>query len=103
MHNLARLAIALSLAALTTAPAAAQVAGGKALAEQYCTRCHVIAQGGGTGWTDAPTFQALAKRDGASAAKLSSFIQQPHMHMLDTARPPAEANALAAYIMSLRP
>ena len=90
------------IASLLAHSAAAQLATGKTIAEQSCARCHIVAPGGGTGWTDAPTFQAIADRDGASSAKLSAFIQQPHLHMLDTARPPAEANALAAYIMSLR-
>lgn len=87
-------------AAAQTAPS--QVRQGQMLAEQACVKCHVVAAAGGTGWTDAPSFLSLANRDGASAAKLSVFIQQPHMHMLDVARPPNEANALAAYIMSLR-
>lgn len=96
------LAFGFIVGGLSMHSAAAQVATGKTIAEQSCARCHIVAPGGGTGWTDAPPFQALADRDGASSAKLSAFIQQPHMHMLDTARPPAEANALAAYIMSLR-
>jgi hypothetical protein len=54
------------------------------------------------GWTDAPAFQTIANRTDWTAAKLSGLIQQPHLHMLNTGRPPSEANEIAAYIISLR-
>lgn len=75
---------------------------GQKLAEQYCAQCHVIVPGGPAGWTDAPSFEAIANRPGTTAAKLSAFIQKQHMHMLNTARPRGEADAIAAYIVSLR-
>ncbi len=57
--------------------------------------------GASQGWTDAPTFQTIANRPERTQATLSRFIQQSHMHMLNTARPPNEANEIAAYIVSL--
>jgi len=78
------------------------VATGHRLTEQLCSRCHVVTPSGHGSWTDAPDFQAIANGPGASARALSAFIQKPHMHMLNTQRPPAEADAIAAYIMSLR-
>jgi site-specific DNA recombinase len=78
------------------------VAAGRKLAEQYCVQCHVIAPGGNAGWTDAPAFDVIANREDTTVAKLSAFIQKPHMHMLNTGRGPSEANAIAAYIISLR-
>ncbi|HBK06949.1 MAG TPA: cytochrome C [Acetobacteraceae bacterium] len=75
---------------------------GQTLAEQYCARCHMIAPSASKGWTDAPAFDAIANRPTTTLANLTTFIQQPHMHMLNTGRPPAEASALATYILSLR-
>jgi cytochrome c len=83
-------------------PKRGTVAAGQRLAEQFCSRCHVIAPSGHGSWTDAPAFDVIANREGVTAGQLSAFIQKPHMHMLNTERPPGEANALAAYIMSLR-
>jgi cytochrome c len=83
-------------------PAPNNVAAGHKLADQLCSECHIIAPGGPAGWTDAPSFEAIANRPATTAAKLSAFIQKQHMHMLNTARPPGEANAIAAYIVSLR-
>jgi len=78
------------------------VAVGRHLAEQFCTPCHLIAPTGFSSWTDAPDFDAIAHRRGVTAQQLSAIIQEPHMHMLNTERPPGEADAIAAYIMSLR-
>ena len=74
---------------------------GRNLAEQLCSQCHVVVPSGQPGWTDAPAFDAIANGQGATAAKLSAFIQKPHMHMLNTGRPQGEADAIAAYIISL--
>ncbi len=82
-------------------PAPKAVAGQK-LAQQYCAECHVVVPGSGGGWTDAPAFDAIANRKGVTAQKLSGIIQRPHMHMMNTERPAAEANEIAAYILTLR-
>ena len=74
---------------------------GKKLADQYCARCHTIVAGEGS-WTDAPTFQAIANRPGLTAPHLSKTIQGPHMDMLNDRRSPAQADAIAAYILTLR-
>ena len=96
----AGLAAAAQFGLAQSAPNAA--ATGQKLAEQYCVQCHVVVPNGKAGWTDAPAFDAIANREGTTAAKLSASIQKPHMHMLNTGRPPGEANSLAAYILSLR-
>jgi len=100
-------AIVIAVAALAVwpaLPASAQsrAATGEKLAGRYCSQCHVIAPNGEGGWTDAPKFEDIANRPTASAAALSAFTQQPHIHMVNTGRPRGEANDLAAYIMSLR-
>ncbi|MCW3473440.1 c-type cytochrome [Limobrevibacterium gyesilva] len=75
---------------------------GQTLAQQLCSRCHVVVPSGQRGWTDAPAFDAIANRQGATAAKLSAVIQKPHLHMLNTGLPQDQADAIAAYIISLR-
>jgi mono/diheme cytochrome c family protein len=79
-----------------------KAAAGLKLAQQYCAECHQVAPSSKNGWTDAPAFEAIANRSGTTIATLSATIQQPHMKMLNTERPPAEANEIALYIMTLR-
>ena len=71
-------------------------AAGLKLAQQYCAECHVIVPSKARGWTDAPAFDTIANRPGTTVATLDSFIQSPHMHMLNTGRPPVEADQIAA-------
>jgi cytochrome c len=93
---------------LTTVPRHAfadtppSAAAGLKLAQKNCAGCHQIAPSGKRGWTDAPAFEAIANRPGSTVETLSATIQKPHMKMLNTGRPPAEANEIAVYIMSLR-
>ena len=83
-------------------PAPNPVAMGKNLARQDCVQCHVVERTGKRGWTDAPTFAVIANRPGTTAAGLSDTIQKGHIHMLNDQRAKPEADAIAAYIMSLR-
>ncbi len=77
-------------------------AAGLKLAQKNCAGCHQIAPTAKRGWTDAPAFEAIANRPGSTVETLSATIQKPHMKMLNTGRPVAEANEIAVYIMSLR-
>jgi cytochrome c len=86
---------------VSAAPPSAASDGHK-LAQRYCAVCHVIAPSPVRGWTDAPSFEAVANRKGTTTRALSTFIQHPHMDMENTGRPPGEANDIAAYIFSLR-
>jgi cytochrome c len=79
-----------------------EAAAGLKLAQQYCTRCHQVAPSSKKGWTDAPAFEVIANRPGTTTAGLDATIQKPHMKMLNTERPPGEANEIAVYIMTLR-
>jgi cytochrome c len=75
---------------------------GLKLAQKYCAECHMISPSSSKGWTDAPAFDVIANRPGVTVATLDATIQKPHMKMLNTERPPAEANEIAVYIMTLR-
>ena len=91
-------------AALVALPASAQTSApaGHALATQYCARCHIVAPGGAGGWTNAPSFEAIANNPQANLGGLSAFIQRPYEKMLNTGRPANESEAIATYILSLR-
>jgi mono/diheme cytochrome c family protein len=75
---------------------------GRRIAERYCARCHVVSPEGGAGWTDAPAFVDLAQDRRISRAWMRDFVTKLHMHMLHTERSPAEADAITAYLLSLR-
>ena len=96
----------IAVAGLALAPhvvfAASASSAGQKLAQQYCAECHVVAPNGKRGWTDAPAFDAVANRPGTTAQTLTTFIERPHLHMENTGRPPAQANEIAVYILSLR-
>jgi cytochrome c len=100
-----RLIVALFLGAMPRAvfaePAPNSAAGHK-IAQQYCAECHVIAPNGKRGWTDAPAFDAIANQRGTTPQSLITFIERPHMHMVNTGRPTEEAADIAAYILTLR-
>ena len=92
-----------ALAVQALAQPAGDAAKGRRLAEALCARCHVVASGGGAGWTDAPAFPTIAADPRVNAAWLRRFFAEPHLNMLYTDRPPAETADIAAYILSLRP
>jgi mono/diheme cytochrome c family protein len=106
-HGLARQAL-LSVVVFVMAGAAdalaqsADVAAGHRLAESFCIKCHVITRDGPAGWTNAPSFSAIAERPTTTSAWLRGIIEKPHMDMLDLPRGQSDAADLAAYILSLK-
>ncbi len=81
---------------------AANVAEGARLAQDLCSRCHVTTGEARLGWTNAPSFTAIANKPATTTASLQAFIQKPHMRMSNLARSRAEAADLTAYILTLR-
>jgi|GEM_PF-1205556 mono/diheme cytochrome c family protein len=104
-HGIPAAVALLLLAALPAAaqqrPAAGQAEQGKRLAEAYCSRCHTMVPDAGS-WTDAPTFEAIAADAKKTRAWFKAFLAKPHTNMLNTERTPAEAEAIGAYVASLR-
>lgn len=97
----------LTLACLLTAavaPAHAQdVARGKALAERWCSNCHVVDRAPATARSDGlPTFPALANRAGMTEATLKGAMTALHSRMPDFELGARDQNDLAAYILSLK-
>lgn len=105
---MARLTSMLAVGALlgALAPVAAEAQGapnaGKVLSERYCATCHVVEPTGKAGWTDAPSFQAIANRQGVTAEWVTDYTEKQHMEMMHDMRPHDQAAAIAAYLMILR-
>jgi len=81
---------------------AGDAARGQALAQANCARCHVIDRSGSAGWTNAPSFAAIARRPTTTMQSLEATIEQPHMKMVNLPRSPSEARQIAAFIMSFK-
>ena len=77
-------------------------AAGQRLAEKWCVQCHVITRSNYAGWTNAPSFPAIADRPNTTRTSLMTIIEGPHLDMLHMPRDPTEAADLAAYILSLK-
>jgi mono/diheme cytochrome c family protein len=99
----AALAIALGVS-LFSDPCRAQsaVSEGHALAQKTCAVCHVVVLNGPGSWTDAPSFESIANRPGMTQQWLADFVRKPHKDMVTDQYTPAQANAIAMYILSLR-
>jgi mono/diheme cytochrome c family protein len=79
------------------------VSEGRPLAQKTCAVCHVIIPNGPASWTDAPSFESIANRPGITQQWLAGFALNPkHMDMVFQEYSRAQANAIAAYILSLR-
>jgi mono/diheme cytochrome c family protein len=90
------------LAAMLAAPGAfaADADNGRRLAEMRCITCHIVSPGERRVVTDAPPFEAIARKYAASPDTLAFSIMNPHprMNMTLTRR---EAQDVAAYINTL--
>jgi mono/diheme cytochrome c family protein len=86
---------------VTGVAAAEDAERGRALAEAWCTSCHVVApeaSGGDLG----PAFETVANREGQTLGGITAWLFEPHPPMPDLQLSPADFRDLAAYIMSLR-
>ncbi len=99
-------ATAVALWASMAAPAASQGLGperGRALAQEFCSRCHAIsAAQERPGDTAAPNFRRLAADPRWTRAALVTMMTVPHVNMPPPVLTAAEAEEVATYIQSLR-
>lgn len=80
---------------------AADLARGRAIANRWCSECHVTAPGQLRGSDNVPTFSEMKKSGKLDAARLSTFLSAPqHSRMPDLSLTRAEIADLTAYIMS---
>jgi mono/diheme cytochrome c family protein len=94
--------------ALVVAPAgfaqAQDALRGQALAERWCSNCHVVNQAATSGKADGlPTFPALAARKDVTAATLKGAMTATHSRMPDLQLGARDQDDLVAYIFTLRP
>lgn len=77
---------------------------GKALALQWCSACHVVADDQATASSvSLPSFYDMAGDPSWSEEKLATFLADPHPRMPNMSLGNTEIANLAAYIGSLAP
>jgi mono/diheme cytochrome c family protein len=82
---------------------AADAVHGQAIAERWCTGCHLVRPDQTTPVTDkAPSFASLAKRPDFNAARLALLLLAPHPNMPNLVFSQQEVADLADYILTLK-
>lgn len=82
---------------------AADAGQGKAIAERWCTSCHVVESGQKSPVTDqAPPFASIARGPDFGANKLALLLLEPHPNMPKLSLSRAEVANLADYILTLK-
>lgn len=102
-----RLIVRAALVILATAsPAVAQVASdpatGAALAQTWCSGCHVVDPRQLRGNDAAPSFAAIAAAPATTSDSLHMFLAMPHAPMPDLKLSGQQIDNVVAYILSLR-
>ncbi len=95
------LAGSLLIASFASIAQAADADHGETLAKRWCAACHIVAPDQRTGADNVPSFASVAKRPDFTAAKLSSFLRDPHPKMPNMELSRGEADDIAAYIAGL--
>ncbi|MFG1480960.1 c-type cytochrome [Xanthobacter sp. V4C-4] len=99
---MAALVLAAGLAGLGAPARAADVTAGAALAEEWCSSCHVVSRVQQQGQSDAPSFVAIARRTADLSPEWLAFrLLTPHPLMPKVSLTRAQAQDLAAYLHSL--
>lgn len=76
---------------------------GKAIAERWCTGCHVVEREQKSPVTDqAPPFASIATMPEFGANKLAILLLEPHPNMPKLALSRVEVANLAEYILTLK-
>lgn len=87
---------------LSAGPAAAQdAAAGRALAQQWCTSCHIVVPGA-DGSDAAPTFAAIANDPNVTERGLRAWLADPHPPMPNLNLSRTEIDNIIAYLKTLR-
>ncbi len=74
---------------------------GKAMAEKWCSHCHMISPGEKRAGDAAPSFTSIARMPSTTEMSLRAFLQTPHVRMPDYHLSRDESADLVAYILSL--
>jgi mono/diheme cytochrome c family protein len=94
-------AILLVAATSTNAQVHGDSATGKAVAERWCSSCHLVSMEQSAASADVPSFQSIAERYGSDISALEGFLADPHPPMPQLSLTRDEIRDLLAYIASL--
>lgn len=83
-------------------PGSRTIAEGHRLARAWCQTCHAVEPHMIGVFDEAPGFQAIADRHGTTALSIKVFLRTSHQNMPNLVISPEQADALSAYILSLR-
>jgi mono/diheme cytochrome c family protein len=81
---------------------AADAGNGKALANRWCSSCHVVDHEQKLATDQAPPFESIAKMPDFDAGKLAFLLLKPHPNMPKLELSRAEIANLADYITTLK-
>jgi len=80
----------------------ANVDRGRALAQTWCSGCHLIDGSSATARDVVPSFSAIAAMKSTTVLSLQVFLQTPHGKMPDWRLTRQQIDDVVVYIMSLR-
>ncbi|WP_298880655.1 cytochrome c [uncultured Bradyrhizobium sp.] len=89
-------------AAGATRPSLRRAAEGHRLAQAWCQSCHAVDPDMSGFFDLAPSFQAVADRNGTTALSLKVFWRTSHQDMPNLVIAPDQADMLSEYILSLK-
>ena len=92
--------LALPAALATSAAIAADAESGRRIAEARCVPCHAVAPGQRPGTSQAPPFEAIARKFAQNPETLAFALRDPHPRM-NVVLMRSEMEDVAAYINSL--
>jgi mono/diheme cytochrome c family protein len=99
--NLKLIGCSLTVAMIAQPALAADARNGEQIARRWCEPCHVVAADQREVTGEAPPFASVARRPGFDAARIATFLLDPHPKMPDMSLTRNEAADLAAYIATL--
>jgi mono/diheme cytochrome c family protein len=95
--------LAAAMAITASNGARADATKGEMLAVQLCAGCHAIKPGQNSPKPDAAPFATIVAKDSYNIFTLQSFLRTPHWTSANLSLKPDDNEAIASYIMSLRP
>jgi mono/diheme cytochrome c family protein len=105
MRRFLEVSAGILLLVVTASAANAQLRGdaknGKAVAERWCSSCHLVSSEQSVGLADAPSFRSISERYGSDVRVLENFLADPHPPMPQLSLTREEIRDLLAYIGSL--
>ena len=102
MRMLCSAALAVVVSGAASGAAADDAAEGRAIAERWCSSCHVVSEGQATAADMAPSVFVLAQDPARNDDWLRGWIADPHPPMPNPGLSRDQIDAVVAYMASLR-